>query len=55
MAHVPHRKTTESPYKVQVLDRALAALRILANSASDCSLAELCSALGLHKNFVEAL
>jgi DNA-binding IclR family transcriptional regulator len=55
MAHVPHRKTTDSPYKVQVLDRALAALGILANSASDCSLVELCTALELHKSTVHRI
>ena len=41
--------------KVQVLDRALAALAILANSPSDCSLAELCPALKLHKSTVHRL
>jgi DNA-binding IclR family transcriptional regulator len=40
---------------VQVLDRALAALAILANSSSDCSLAELCPALKLHKSTVHRL
>src|SRR5258708_35485127 len=50
MARVPQSKTTDSPYKVQVLDRALAALAILAKSSSDCSLAELCPALRLHKS-----
>jgi DNA-binding IclR family transcriptional regulator len=55
MARVPHRKTADSPYKVQVLDRALAALGILANSASDCSLVELCCALGLHKSTVHRI
>src|SRR6201998_3859973 len=55
MARVPQSKTTDSPYKVQVLDRALAALAILANSASDCSLAELCPALKLHKSTVHRL
>lgn len=55
MARVPHRKTKDSPYKVQVLDRALAALGTLANSARDCSLAELCVALGLHKSTVHRI
>jgi len=54
MARVPQSKTP-SPYKVQVLDRALAALAILANSSSDCSLAELCPALKLHKSTVHRL
>ena len=55
MARVPHSKTSKSPYKVQVLDRALAALAALSNSASDCSLAELCPALGLHKSTAHRL
>ena len=55
MARVPHSKTTKSPYKVQVLDRALAALATLSNSSSDCSLAELCPALGLHKSTAHRL
>jgi DNA-binding IclR family transcriptional regulator len=55
MARVPHSKTSKSPYKVQVLDRALAALAALANSSSDCSLAELCPALGLHKSTAHRL
>jgi DNA-binding IclR family transcriptional regulator len=55
MARVPHSKTKKSPYKVQVLDRALAALAALANSSSDCSLAELCPALGLHKSTAHRL
>jgi DNA-binding IclR family transcriptional regulator len=55
MARVPHYKTNDSPYRVQVLDRALAALAILANSSSDCSLAELCPALKLHKSTVHRL
>jgi DNA-binding IclR family transcriptional regulator len=40
---------------VQVLDRALAALGILANAPGDCSLAELCAALGLHKSTVHRI
>lgn len=55
MARVPHSKTARSPYRVQVLDRALAALAVLAESASDCSLAELCPALGLHKSTAHRL
>src|SRR6202049_1685019 len=55
MARVPQSKTADSPYKVQVLDRALAALAILAKSSSDCSLAELCPALKLHKSTVHRL
>lgn len=55
MARVPQYKTNNSPYKVQVLDRALAALAILANRSSECSLAELCTALKLHKSTVHRL
>jgi len=55
MARVPHIKTSHSPYRVQVVDRALAALDILANRSSECSLAELCIALGLHKSTVHRL
>lgn len=55
MALVPQYKTKDSPYKVQVLDRALAALAILSDSSSDCSLAELCIALKLHKSTVHRL
>src|SRR5580704_14317006 len=55
MRRVPQSKTSDSPYKVQVLDRALAALAILAKSSSDCSLAELCPALKLHKSTVHRL
>lgn len=55
MGRVPLSKTTDSPYKVQVLDRALAALAVLAKSSRDCSLAELCPALKLHKSTVHRL
>ena len=55
MARVPQSKTVGSPYRVQVLDRALAALAILANRSSDCGLAELCTALKLHKSTVHRL
>ena len=56
MARVPRSKTTTvSPYRVQVLDRALAALAILADRSSECSLAELCIELKLHKSTVHRL
>lgn len=55
MARVPHSKTSKSPYKVQVLDRALAALAALSNSQTECSLAELCPILGLHKSTAHRL
>jgi IclR family transcriptional regulator, KDG regulon repressor len=55
MARVPQYKTSKSPYKVQVLDRALAALSILANRSSESSLVELCTELRLHKSTVHRL
>jgi DNA-binding IclR family transcriptional regulator len=55
MARVPQSKTTDSPYRVQVLDRALAALAILANRSNECSLVELCTTLKLHKSTVHRL
>ena len=55
MARVPQYKTDRSPYKVQVLDRALAALAILANRSSESSLVELCAELRLHKSTVHRL
>src|ERR1700686_2070898 len=50
MRRVPQSKTDKSPYRVQVLDRALAALEVLANSSTECSLAEICATLKLHKS-----
>jgi IclR family KDG regulon transcriptional repressor len=47
---VPHRKTNSSPYKVQVLDRALSILRLLGERPGDRSLAEVCTGLKLHKS-----
>src|SRR5467141_586647 len=55
MARVPQAETNHSPYRVQVVDRALAALDVLANRSTECSLAELCIALGLHKSTVHRL
>jgi DNA-binding IclR family transcriptional regulator len=55
MARVPQVETSRSPYRVQVVDRALAALDVLANRSSECSLAEMCIALGLHKSTVHRL
>jgi DNA-binding IclR family transcriptional regulator len=55
MARVPHPNIGRSPYRVQVLDRALDILRVLGESKSDCSLAELCAALKLHKSTVHRL
>lgn len=57
MARVPQYKTNipPSPYKVQVLDRALAALEVLATRNCECSLAEICATLKLHKSTVHRL
>lgn len=52
---MPQYKTHAFPYRVQVLDRALAALDVLANRSTECSLAELCTALKLHKSTVHRL
>jgi DNA-binding IclR family transcriptional regulator len=51
---MPNRKT-ESPYKVQVLDRALAIIDMLANTRKDASLAELAEKVKLHKSTVHRL
>lgn len=45
----------KAPYKVQVLERALEILAALADRPSDCSLAELCGDLKLHKSTVHRL
>jgi IclR family transcriptional regulator, KDG regulon repressor len=55
MAPVLRGKKERSPYRVQVLDRALAALDVLANRSTECSLVELCTALRLHKSTVHRL
>jgi IclR family KDG regulon transcriptional repressor len=55
MAHVPYSKTRKSPYRVQVLDRALAALEVLAGRSSECSLVEICRTLKLHKSTAHRL
>jgi len=47
---VPHGKTVSSPYRVQVLDRALSILRLLGERPGDRSLAEVCVGLKLHKS-----
>lgn len=47
---MPHGNTASSPYKVQVLDRALSILRVLGERTGDYSLAEVCAALKLHKS-----
>jgi DNA-binding IclR family transcriptional regulator len=55
MARVPQSKTSKSPYRVQVLDRALAALDVLAGRSTECSLVELCTTLKLHKSTTHRL
>jgi DNA-binding IclR family transcriptional regulator len=45
----------ESPYRVQVLDRALAALEVIAHRDQESSLVEICTALKLHKSTVHRL
>jgi len=47
---VPHGKTVSSPYRVQVLDRALSILGLLGERPGDRSLAEVCVGLKLHKS-----
>jgi DNA-binding IclR family transcriptional regulator len=55
MARVPRPPSRPSPYRVQVLDRALAALEILANRDGECSLVDLCTEMKLHKSTVHRL
>jgi DNA-binding IclR family transcriptional regulator len=52
---VPHRKTKVSPYRAQVLDRAMSILNALAARHEEMSVAELCSTLRLHKSTVHRL
>lgn len=55
MARVTRPSAHPSPYRVQVLDRALAALEILANRDGECSLVDLCTEMKLHKSTVHRL
>jgi DNA-binding IclR family transcriptional regulator len=55
MARVPVSKTPKFAYRVQVLDRAMAALEVLESRNGECSLVELCQALKLHKSTVHRL
>jgi DNA-binding IclR family transcriptional regulator len=55
MARMPRPATYRSPYRVQVLDRALAALEILANRDGECSLVDLCTEMKLHKSTVHRI
>lgn len=51
---MPHTETT-SPYRVQVLDRALAVIDALAEDSGGISLAQLSTKLKLHKSTVHRL
>lgn len=55
MTRMPRPAAYRSPYRVQVLDRALAALEILANRDGECSLVDLCAEMKLHKSTVHRL
>jgi IclR family transcriptional regulator, KDG regulon repressor len=55
---VPHSKTkryAESPYQIQVLDRALALLEALSHQGPDLTLAQISSLLKLHKSTAHRL
>src|SRR3989442_10781635 len=47
--------TKDSPYRVQVLDRALGILGVLAREGSGVGLTEISTELGLHKSTVHRL
>ncbi len=55
MVRVPRLGIADSPYRVQVLDRAVEILDLLGSCQEDMSLAELCAALKLHKSTVHRL
>ena len=55
---MPHSKTTryaESPYQIQVLDRALALLEALSHEGPDLTLAQISEMLKLHKSTAHRL
>ena len=52
---MPHRKTDSSPYKVQVLDRALSIIEALTKVREDASLAEIAERVKLHKSTAHRL
>jgi len=55
---VSHSKTTRaghSPYKIQVLDRALAILEALSQDGPDLTLGQISESLGLHKSTAHRL
>ena len=55
MGHVARPRSSAAPYRVQVLDRALAILDVLGSRQGNGSLPELCAALKLHKSTVHRL
>ena len=55
MPHSKTQKATNSPYQIQVLDRALAILDTLSVEGPDLSLAEISDKLGLHKSTAHRL
>jgi len=55
MKRVARPRTSTAPYRVQVLDRTLAILDVLGSRQGNGSLAELCTALRLHKSTVHRL
>ena len=55
MPHSKTQKATNSPYQIQVLDRALAILDTLSVEGPDLSLAEISHKLGLHKSTAHRL
>ena len=55
MPHSKTQKATNSPYQIQVLDRALAILDTLSAEGPDLSLAEISDKLGLHKSTAHRL
>jgi IclR family KDG regulon transcriptional repressor len=52
---MPNRKTDGSPYRVQVLDRALAIIDALTDGRDDATLADLAERVKLHKSTVHRL
>ena len=52
---MPEYNKSSSPYKVQVLDRALALLEVLAQKPGGCGLADVCLHLRLNKSTVHRL
>ncbi len=55
MSESKTKSTKQSPYQVQVLDRALAILQMLSAEGPDLSLGEISTKLGLHKSTVHRL